>query len=190
MEDADEIADILSEAFTEDPVMCWMFGGAHPQRVTFLELARTVYLRHGFGHIADNSAATLWLPTHIKAKLPPIGKLRIFLSAFQSGGFGVLQRGWRTEQVMEASHPEAPHFYLFAVGVRKKMKGKGLGGRIIRAGLKRADEAGAPTYLENSNPMNTPLYERLGFKAIAPLKLPTGSPPLLGMLRPAGRITP
>ena len=189
MEDADEIADILSEAFAEDPVMVWMFGNTHPQRVTFLELAMGVYLRQGFGHVAEGGAAALWLPAHVDVKLPLMGGLRMLLSLLRSGGLGALKRGHVMEQAMQAGHPEAPHYYLFAVGVRRKMTGRGLGGRIIRAGLKRADDAGAPTYLENSNPMNTPLYERLGFKAVAPLELPTGAPPLLGMLRPAERIS-
>ncbi len=182
--DAEEIADILAEAFCHDPVMTWMFGKASPQRVTFLELARSVYLRHGFGHITEGGAAALWLPAGVKEKLPLMGELRLIFSTFQSGGVGALKRVQATEQVMQAGHPEAPHYYLFAVGVREKMKGKGLGGRIIREGLRRADEAGAPAYLENSNPKNTPLYERLGFQAIAPLALPAGAPPLLGMLRP------
>ena len=65
------------------------------------------------------------------------------------------------------------------------MQGRGLGGHLIREGLTRVDTDGAPAYLENSNPKNTPLYERLGFKAIAPLPLPDGAPPLLAMLRPA-----
>ncbi len=186
MSDADAVADILGEAFRNDPVMTWMYGKAGSQRGTFLELAKSVYLRHGFGHIVDDSATALWLPAGVEEKLPLMVELRLLMSIFRSGGLGALQRGQTTETVMKASHPEAPHYYLFAVGVREKMKGKGLGGRIIREGLRRADEAGAPAYLENSNPKNTPLYERLGFKAIAPLGLPAGAPQLLGMMRPVG----
>jgi GNAT superfamily N-acetyltransferase len=189
MSDAQEVADILAEAFSHDPVMGWMYGNTRPQRGTFLELARSVYLRDGFGHIVDDSATALWLPAGVEEKLPLMSELRLIMSIFRSGGFGALQRGQTTEQVMKASHPETPHYYLFAVGVREKMKGKGLGGRIIREGLRRADAAGAPAYLENSNPKNTPLYERLGFKAIAPLALPAGAPQLLGMMRPVGAPT-
>jgi ribosomal protein S18 acetylase RimI-like enzyme len=186
MSDADEIADILAEAFSHDPVMSWMYGNTQPQRGTFLELAKGVYLRDGFGHIVDDSATALWLPAGVEEKLPLMMELRLLMSIFRSGGRGALRRGQATEKVMKASHPETPHYYLFAVGVREKMKGKGFGGRIIREGLRRADEAGAPAYLENSNPKNTPLYERLGFQAIAPLALPAGAPQLLGMIRPVG----
>jgi len=186
MNDAEEIADILTEAFSNDPVMIWMFGNARPLRVMFLECAKGVYLRRGFGHIAEDGAAALWLPALAKLEMPLMGELHMFWSALRNGGFGALRRTQATEEVALASHPEEEHFYLFAVGVRDKLKGKGLGGGIIREGLKRVDEAGAPAYLENSNPKNTPLYERLGFRAIAPLGLPAGAPPLLGMLRQAG----
>ena len=88
--------------------------------------------------------------------------------------------------MLEKHHPKAPHYYLFAVGVTPEAQGKGLGGAILREGLKRADEAGAMAYLENSNPKNTLLYERLGFRVTAPLPLPKDAPPLLSMLRAAG----
>jgi hypothetical protein len=57
---------------------------------------------------------------------------------------------------------------------------------MLEATLKRADAAGMPAYLENSNPKNTKLYERAGFvtqKSIAP----PGAPPLLAMWREARR---
>ncbi len=186
MDDVDQVADILAEAFSNDPMMIWMFGNARPLRVIFLECAKGVYLRRGVGHITEDGAAALWLPVQAKLEMPLMGELYMFWAALRSDGFGALRRTQATEKVALASHPKEPHFYLFAVGVRDRLKGKGLGGRIIREGLKRADEAGAPAYLENSNPKNTPLYERLGFRATAPLGLPAGAPPLLGMLRQVG----
>ena len=187
MGDANEIADILGDAFADDPVMRWTLGSSMSSAPMFRAMAEGIYLRHGFGQIADDGATALWLPANVKAKLPLMGELRLLFSVLQNGGFGALKRAHATEQVMQASHPEAPHYYLFAVGVREKMKGKGLGGRIIREGLKRADGAGAPAYLENSNPKNTPLYERMGFRPMSLLPLPAEAPPLLGMLRPAER---
>ncbi|MEZ5891675.1 MAG: GNAT family N-acetyltransferase [Parvularculaceae bacterium] len=186
LDDAEEAADILAEAFAEDPVMNWMFGNTRVFRTVFRELARGAYLRDGFGHVAAGKAATLWLPAGVPLKLRRLNELRLALAALGHCGPGAIGRAFAAADVMEAHHPEMPHYYLFAVGVAPSAQGKGHGGRIIREGLKRADADGEPAYLESSNPRNDPLYERLGFEAIAPLPMPAGSPRLLGMLRPAG----
>ena len=68
-----------------------------------------------------------------------------------------------------------------------RIRAGGSAALIIREGLALADKAGADAYLENSNPRNTPLYERLGFAAVNPLPLADGAPPLLAMLRPAAQ---
>ena len=48
--------------------------------------------------------------------------------------------------------------------------------------LERVDAAGAPAYLENSNPRNTPLYQRHGFVARKNIA-PHGCPPMVAMWR-------
>ncbi len=186
MDDADEISDILTEAFSDDPVMTWTFGNARPVRALFRELARGVYLKDGYAHLVGGAAATLWLPAGAASKLPMMSELRFAGAALRHSGIGALRRAFTAAEVMEKHHPETPHYYLFAVGVRKAAHGRGLGGAILREGLRMADAAGAPAYLENTNPKNTPLYERLGFKALATLPLPPAAPPLLAMARPAG----
>lgn len=185
-EDADGVAEILADAFADDPVMNWMFGSRRPFRAIFFELARGLYLKSGFGHIVDGCGATLWLPAGEKVALPLANELRILGAALPSGGIPAIMRAKKTGDIMKASHPSPPHFYLFAVGVCSAAKGKGVGGQLIRCGLERAAQSGALSYLENSNPMNTPLYERFGFRATAPLQLPQGAPPLLGMLHEGG----
>lgn len=185
-DDADQLADILTEAFTDDPVMRWTFGSPKPFRPIFTQLAKGLYLRNGFGHIAGDLAATLWLPAGETVKLPFAHELRIVVSALRHSGVNAIRRGLNTSAAMAKNHPHTPHYYLFSVGVRKAGQGKGLGGRIIRKGLQKADDAGAAAYLENSNPMNTPLYERLGFRITGNVPLPSDAPPLLSMLRPVG----
>ena len=116
----------------------------------------------------------------------PFGsELRVAGSIVRRAGLAALSRAKRVSEIIVGAHPAAPHYYLFAVGVRDAAKGKGLGGRLIREGLKRADLDGVAAYLENSNPRNTPLYEQLGFASQRPLPLPGGAPPLVAMLRPA-----
>ena len=143
-------------------------------------------MKQGFGHIADNGAATLWLPAGVPLQLPKLNEMRIAFSAMAKGGLGAIGRALTISGILEKHHPDTPHYYLFAVGVRPEHQGKGLGGSLLREGLKRADAEGALAYLENSNPKNTPLYERHGFRVTAPVALPSGAPPLLSMLRAPG----
>lgn len=184
-EDARAIADILCDAFTGDPVMSWMFGRAEPPYALFHELARCVYLARGFGHVIEDKAATLWLPAGEKPFLPFLGEARLALALAGHSGLSGLARAKHCGDIVSAHHPAAPHYYLFAVGVRDGHKGKGHGGRVLREGLKRVDEAAEIAYLENSKPRNTPLYQRLGFEPGDLLPLPKGAPPLLAMTRGA-----
>jgi hypothetical protein len=55
---------------------------------------------------------------------------------------------------------------------------------MMEACLKRVDTAREAAYLENSNPKNTRLYERSGFKTRKSIS-PPGAPPLLAMWRDA-----
>jgi hypothetical protein len=65
--------------------------------------------------------------------------------------------------------------------VAPRLQGMGLG---LEATLARVDAAGTPAYLENSNPKNTPLYQRHGF-GVQHNIAPDAAPPLLAMWRPA-----
>ncbi|MBT8471037.1 MAG: GNAT family N-acetyltransferase [Marinicaulis sp.] len=182
MADAVEITDILSEAFADDPFMLWMVGSEKAIRGLFDVFTRDVYLIHGFGHIDDRGAATLWLPAGASGSLSFFGHLRMGWSILLGGGFTAINRMTVTEKAAIKAHPNTPHYYLFAVGVRTSQQGRGLGAAVIREGLKRADSENALAYLENSKPRNTPLYERLGFVTQRRLDIPE-APPLLAMLR-------
>ena len=96
LEDAETAADILAEAFADDPVMNWMFGDTRPFRKVFFELARGLYLKSGFGHLAGDSGVTLWLPAGRKGALPFANELRILSAAFGAGGTGAIMRAKKT----------------------------------------------------------------------------------------------
>lgn len=184
------MADILADAFDDDPMMNWTFGSRRPFRTCFLELAKGLYLPKGYGHVAGDEAAALWLPANAKRTTPILNEARIGLAAIASGGLAAMMRAKKVGDVMTASHPHTLHFYLFAVGVRRLSQGKGLGGDIIRAGLERVDAARAPAYLESSNPRNEPLYQRFGFRRQSRLALPESAPGLLAMWREAQGVSP
>lgn len=87
----------------------------------------------------------------------------------------------------ERVHPEEPHWYLEALGVHPRGQGRGVGGRLMRLGLQRADADGLPCYLETSDPENEAFYRRFGFEVVQPhLQHVAGGPAYLGMRRVPG----
>ncbi|KAL6749350.1 hypothetical protein V8C86DRAFT_2850258 [Haematococcus lacustris] len=56
-----------------------------------------------------------------------------------------------------------PFFYIGFLAVRPQSQGQGLGARLLRQLLRRADEAGRWSYLEATNDGNVQLYQRHGF---------------------------
>ncbi|MEU3019348.1 GNAT family N-acetyltransferase [Nocardiopsis sp. NPDC007018] len=90
------------------------------------------------------------------------------------------------EAAMEEHRPQEPVWFLGTVGVRPGARGRGLGRAVVRAGLREADAAGVPAFLETSAPDNVRLYTSLGFTVTAEYDLPGGGPRTWSMLRPAG----
>ena len=76
---------------------------------------------------------------------------------------------------MDGFHPEAPCWYLPLIGVDPTSQGRGYGSALLRYALEHVDRAGAPAYLESSNPRNVALYERHGFEVLG--KIQAGSSP-------------
>jgi hypothetical protein len=55
----------------------------------------------------------------------------------------------------------------------------------MRSRLDRVDAEHAPAYLESSNPVNVPYYQRFGFEITGDITLPNGGPKLIPMWRAA-----
>lgn len=62
-------------------------------------------------------------------------------------------------------------------------QGHGLGGALLASRLERCDAEGLPAYLESSNPVNVPLYERFGFTVTHEPAMPGSCPPIHLMWR-------
>jgi ribosomal protein S18 acetylase RimI-like enzyme len=188
--DAAQLARLFAAAFVSDPVFDWI-ARRGPKRAAGMERFFFWVLRARaipFGEVwmaEDGGAAAAWLPPDAPAS--PGGfveQLRLMPLFVRLCGFPRLARGSAMADVMEKHHPKAPHYYLSFVAVAPRLQGLGLGSAILETTVKRADAQGWAAYLENSNPKNTRLYERLGFVAKANIA-PKGAPPLLPMWRDA-----
>ncbi|HEY4944172.1 MAG TPA: GNAT family N-acetyltransferase [Rhizomicrobium sp.] len=188
--DAAVLSRLFAAAFTADPIFDWI-ARPGPRRATALEQFFFWLLKVRaipFGEVwmsADAGVCAAWLPPGSDASPGGfVDQLRLMPMFLRLCGFPRLRRGSAMGDAMEKNHPHEEHFYLAFIAVAPRLQGLGLGGAMLEATLKRADEAHMPAYLENSNPKNTRLYERAGFVARKNIA-PAGAPPLIAMWREA-----
>lgn len=190
------LAQMLGRAFYDDPVSVWMLPD---------EAARTAQLATYFGtstrvhHLAGNGvevacdgstvgAAALWDPPN-RWKQSTWTQLRMLPSMFRAFGVGISQgrtimsRGRVLSDLLDANHPEEPHWYLAVLGSDPSVRGRGFGQAVMRPRLERCDAEYCPAYLESSKEENVPYYERFGFRVIGEVTLPNGGPTLWKMWR-------
>ncbi|MEM9608414.1 MAG: GNAT family N-acetyltransferase [Actinomycetota bacterium] len=187
-DDAETVADLITAAFAEDPVLNWMFArpgvGALHRRM-FFGIAAASAIRQGHAHVLRDGdeivAGALWSAPGrgiFDDQAGPV--LSQLMQAAEPERIALMMGGFKQ---MADLRPDESHFYLGMLGTDPSRRGGGLGGQLLRAGLDVVDRFGAPAYLESSNPRNVSLYERHGFEVTAELHLPEG-PIMRGMWRP------
>ena len=128
---------------------------------------------------ADELGAALWFPPGLEPDGDAI--LAFMESSIPAARLQALAAGMELQGSM---HPHEPHWYLPWIGVRPEAQGAGLGARLLRQGLARADAEGMPAYLEATNRRNATLYARHGFAVLGVVASP-GYPEIIPMWRPA-----
>lgn len=189
-DDVPALVQLFVAAFLDDPIVNWT-ARTGPRRVPALEKFFSRVLRERaipadeVWMSADGAACAAWLPPGVPMR--PEGffeQLRLLPLYLRVCGLARLSSGAAMAKVMEKNHPHQRHFYLPFMAVAPRFQGMGLGSAILATTLKRADNAGVPAYLENSNAKNTRLYQRAGFVALKNIA-PEGAPPLVTMWRAA-----
>lgn len=188
--DRDIVADILAQAFFDDPAFGYIFPVAAGRAVRlrrFFALIIRIAPDPGLTDIALDDqgrpvAVALWRApgawqTSTATMLLRIGSL---LRAFGTA----LPRALAMQATLDAHHPTSPHWYLQFTGCLPGAQGRGYGGAAIRARLARCDADGLPAGLETATPSNVPLYTALGFAVSEQFDVPRGGPHFWDMWRP------
>src|SRR5688572_9051521 len=176
--DLDGMAEALSLAFHDDPIMRWLFGDEPPRPMRWTRPFFTVegrrHLQHRTVYTSDgHPGAAYWDPPgHWKST--PMGLLR--LAPVMARGIGrrtvkALQGlGW-----MEQAHGDHPeHYYLAVLGTRPERQGHGIGAALMAPVLATCDAEGIGAYLESSKESNVPFYRRHGFEVVGEVTFPSG----------------
>ncbi|WP_433430804.1 GNAT family N-acetyltransferase [Nonomuraea sp. CA-141351] len=186
-DDADRqaVLDVLTEAFMNDPLVCWLFPKAgergllqrHFYRRLLAHPAAEAYLA------GRREGASVWMT--LAAGQAPHEEHPDTPEAGQSTVFG--ENGARLTalgQALAQRHPDREaHLYLPCMGVLGGRQGAGLGSAMLRHRLERADADGLAAYLEASSPRSRALYQRHGFEDLGEPVRVADSPLLWPMWR-------
>ncbi|MBB3748644.1 ribosomal protein S18 acetylase RimI-like enzyme [Mycolicibacterium sp. BK634] len=187
--DIPALARVMARAFQDDPVMAWVQPDAARRQAAlpglFSALTRHHFLAGRGTEVAVSedgvAAAALWDPPGRWMQSPreQLAMLPGVMRAFR----GRLAAARTLTDLMKANHPEEPHWYLAMIGSDPTVRGGGFGRALMQSRLDRCDAEYAPAYLESSNPVNIPYYERFGFEVTGEIALPEGGPSLWPMWR-------
>jgi len=178
--DAAVVFDILTSAFSDDPVTRWTWPEASVFHATFPGFSKAfggAAFDHGSAHRVGRVGAALWLPPGVHPDEAELGRiLDMTMPAALKADAA------RNVEQMARHHPPEPHWYLPLIGVVPAHRGKGVGGALLSHALAACDRDGTLAYLESTNPRNITLYERHGFERLASIQSGS-SPALVPMLR-------
>lgn len=166
--DTEAMVATLSDSFSNDPMMNWVIPPAAIYPDYFRLLIREVYLPRGMIHVdQDRRAVALWLPPKERLQMAPRSALlKLTMQLLQHGGLRAMYRIRQQSLIFSRQLPREPHYYLQFIGCRREDQGRGLGSALLEQGTRICDEQNMPAYLESSNRLNLPLYERHGFEVV------------------------
>ncbi len=91
-----------------------------------------------------------------------------------------------SEKIRRKNAPD-PHVYIWVLGVRPELQGKGYSRKLLAPLLKKADDDRVPCYLETFKTKNVAIYKRFGFEVVEECPVPETPLTLYSMLRkPSG----
>lgn len=187
----DELAArLLTRAFHTDPMFFYLAPDelSRDRRAQPFFAAGIRYCRrYGIAELtATRDAAALWLkPGATTIKMGGMLRTGVAFAPLKLGlsGMGRFNALMSYGDKLHKQAISGDHWYLLTIGVDPDRQRAGVGGRLLSAGLQRADADGLPCYLETANPDNLPFYRRHGFEVAADGQLPKGGLHVWSMVR-------
>jgi GNAT superfamily N-acetyltransferase len=180
-DDADAAINTILLAFSADPHLRWIWTEADAYHAYaphfFKAFGGNAFKNDTAFFTRDFSGVSLWLPPGAHPNEESL--LSLLEKTITGSKFSTIIE---LLGQMDRYHPDEPHWHLPLIGVDPAKQGSGYGSQLMQNTLDDIDRQGEIAYLENTNPKNTPFYERFGFKMIDVIKI-DGAPPLFPMIR-------
>ena len=176
--DLNLLVDIFSDSFANDPIMNWVIPMPSLYPDFFKLIIDGLYLQRGITHMeSEGRGASLWLQPNQDFEMPlRLSLLGMILKLIAGKGFSPLKNIRAQGDFFSRHHPREPHYYLQFLGACQAHQGQGVGSALLKQGTRICDQQKIPAYLESSNILNVPLYQRHGFEVIHEGQIPGGGP--------------
>jgi len=172
--DVEPAAQIISQAFANDPLISFILPFKRTRVNTFLKFFRvygeiSIKSGRGFGVGAPLQGIAYWkFPKQdsMSISIKSLGKFLPLLFTMYPIGY---LRGRIIINRIDTLHDKyanEPHFYLDNLGVLPSAQGQGFSSRLIRPFLRMADEQKVIAYTDTVTPANMPFYEHFGFECV------------------------
>jgi ribosomal protein S18 acetylase RimI-like enzyme len=173
----DEAAGLLAMSFENDPLLPYLtFEKGDVHRSFVHRIVRMEVDFHATGEndllavVYNGELVAVALIERPDASVAYVRVARAAIQLLFQTNSSVVLRTWRYFMTISANRPRTPHFYLEAVAVHPKTRGRGLG-RLLLDELhakSAADSSSQGIALVTANPANVGFYERFGYRLVQP----------------------
>ena len=187
--DLEAVCQDLSAAFAEDPLLNWLLrqdSRRHRARLAFfrMEIPHEAFRIGEIERPQAGGGAALWFPSERLGPNPLSVRLRAITMFLGACGPPRFPRVLALREAMDRRHPmDRPHDYLWMLGVRPEVQGRGVGSGLLKARLDRLDVQGRPAFLETSVTRSLSLFRRHGFVVIDEYRPAPSGPTIWSMWR-------
>ena len=176
----DEASEVFTEVFMDYPLFSYMVEDPLVRPRVYPILFRLM-VKHAikFGEAYASSenleGLALWLPSE-RSDISLWSNLNNgVIDLLLKAGIKIAYRSMVFTEFASKLHHDAidrPHIYLFLIGVKKKHRGIGYAGMLMKPMMEYADSEGLPIFLETHDAANMVVYRHYRFETVGHKKVP------------------
>lgn len=171
-------AEVLGEAFAEDPLLRWVMPDAGPAELkAFFQFFLRRTNPRGRELFVSGDGAAVAVVKIVRVSEQVQGEAG---QAWAPGG-----RNSRVADYfcwLEGHRPQVDHHFLEFIGISPARHSKGLGALLLGQLLEKAGDQGLPLWCYSSNPRNLTFYYRHGFRSLGELRRDSETPEVTSLL--------
>ncbi|WP_333579810.1 GNAT family N-acetyltransferase [Mesotoga prima] len=174
-EEYEKVAEILTEAFFEDPMIKYVFKDRERKEIRRLYGVMTKAYAPSSDIYFDSEEPNGMIQWIDSEKEPGVmawlrsGAMRMIGSPISSL-FRLMKTGmeiFKTQKECMKGH----NLHLILLAVLPRKQGMGIGKKLMNLFIQEADSRGLPCYLETQNPSNLRFYESFGFSVVKEIEI-------------------